>query len=80
MKVTVHAAKTTLSKLIERAHAGEEIVIARGNVPVARLVPIADAEVPCRKPGTLRGTVTIGRAFFEPLPDADLDAWEGKAQ
>ena len=35
MKVTIHAAKTTLSQLIERAHAGEEIVIARGEVPVA---------------------------------------------
>ena len=80
MKVTIHAAKTTLSKLIARAHAGEEVVIARGDVPVARLVPIATAELPRRKPGTLRGTVTIGRAFFEPLPDDEVDAWEGKVR
>ncbi len=78
MKVTIHAAKTTLSKLIERAHAGEEIVIARGDVPVARLVPIA-RRAPRRKPGTLRGLVRVPQSFFEPLPAEDLDAWEGKS-
>ena len=77
MKVTIHAAKTTLSKLIERAHAGEEIVISRGDVPVAQLVPIA-LRPPRRKPGTLRGIVKIPDRFFEPLPEEELDAWEGK--
>ena len=38
--VTIHAAKTNLSKLLARVEAGEEIVIARGNIPVARLMPI----------------------------------------
>ena len=38
--VTIHAAKTQLSKLIERAEAGEEVIIARGKTPVIRLVPI----------------------------------------
>jgi prevent-host-death family protein len=78
VKVTIHAAKTTLSKLIERAHAGEEIVIARGDVPVARLVPIV-LRGPRRKPGTLRGIVKIPDAFFEPLPEEELQAWEGKS-
>ncbi len=77
MKVTIHAAKTTLSQLIERAHAGEEIVIARGEVPVARLVPILE-QPPKRRPGTLRGLVKIPDAFFEPLPATELEAWEGK--
>jgi antitoxin (DNA-binding transcriptional repressor) of toxin-antitoxin stability system len=77
MRVTIHAAKTTLSRLIERAHAGEEIVIARGDVPVARLVPIT-AEAPKRRSGTLRGIVKIPRSFFEPLPDAELDLWNEK--
>jgi prevent-host-death family protein len=77
MKVTIHTAKTTLSKLIEKAHRGEEIVISRGDVPVARLEPIA-LRAPRRKPGTLRGVVKIPDAFFEPLPEKDLDAWEGK--
>ena len=77
MKVTIHAAKTTLSQLIERAHTGEEIVIARGDVPVARLVPIV-AQLPKRCPGTLRGIVKIPDTFFEPLPIEELEAWEGK--
>lgn len=76
MKVTVHAAKTTLSRLIERAHAGEEVIIARGKLPVARLVPILGSEAPKRKPGTLRGKVRVSKAFFEPLPAAELDAWD----
>jgi antitoxin (DNA-binding transcriptional repressor) of toxin-antitoxin stability system len=76
VKVTIHAAKTTLSSLIERAHAGEEIVIARGEVPVAQLVPITPRAIR-RKPGTLRGLVKVPKAFFEPLSDEELDAWEG---
>ena len=78
MKVTIHSAKTTLSQLIERAHRGEEIVIARGDVPVARLVPIIDRP-PRRKPGTLRGLVKIRPGFFDPLPPDELDLWNGKA-
>ena len=77
MKVTIHAAKTTLSQLIERAHAGEEVLIARGHVPVARLVPILD-QPSGRRPGTLRGLVKVPDAFFEPLPTDDLDLWNGK--
>ncbi len=75
MKVTIHAAKTTLSQLIERAHAGEEIVIARGDLPVARLVPIIE-HLPKRQPGTLCGVVQISEAFFEPLPADEIDGWE----
>lgn len=75
MKVNIHAAKTTLSKLIERAHSGEEIVIARGDVPVARLVPIIGKPAK-RQPGTLRGIVKVTKAFFEPLPADEIDPWE----
>ena len=77
MKVTIHAAKTTLSQLIERAHAGEEVVIARGDLPVARLVPIV-RDGPKRRPGTLRGVVKVPKSFFEPLPEDELDAWDGR--
>ena len=76
MKITIHAAKTTLSQLIERVHAGEEVVIARGDVPVARLVPII-GNSPKRRPGTLRGAVKVPKAFFDPLPADELDAWDG---
>jgi prevent-host-death family protein len=72
--VTVHAAKTNLSKLIERALAGEEIVIARGDQPVVKLVPVEQV-VPKREPGTLKGQFTVPDSFFDPLPDDELEAW-----
>jgi len=73
--VTVHAAKTNLSKLIEQACAGEEIVIARGKEPVVRLVPYA-ASKPARVFGAMKGRAKLTGAFFEPLPPEELDAWE----
>ena len=65
--ITMHAAKTTLSKLIERALSGEEIIIARGKIPAVRLVPVA-RPVPQRKFGAMKGRARITKAFFEPLP------------
>lgn len=73
--VTIHAAKTNLSRLIEKACAGEEVVIARGNRPVVRLVPVAQ-RVPTRQFGALKGEVVVGDDFFRPLPRGELDAWE----
>ena len=75
MRTTVHAAKTDLSRLIKRACAGEEVVIARGDTPVVRLVPVAQ---PVRKRmfGALKGKASTTAAFFEPLPASELDAWE----
>lgn len=72
--VNVHAAKTHLSRLIEEACAGEEIVIARNSEPVARLVPFA-AEQPRRQRGSLEGQVFVPDSFFDPLPASELDAW-----
>ncbi len=72
--INVHEAKTHLSRLLERVHAGEEIILAKSGKAYARLVPIRD-EAPCRRPGRLKGHV--GKAFFEPLPEVELRAWEG---
>ena len=72
--VTIHAAKTNLSRLIERACAGERVVIARGKIPVARLVPV-DAPKPRRRFGALKGRIRVTKAFFAPLPDDELNAW-----
>jgi antitoxin (DNA-binding transcriptional repressor) of toxin-antitoxin stability system len=72
--ITIHVAKTQLSRLIERALAGEDIVIARGKLPVVRIVPVNEAPVG-RKFGALKGRATVTDAFFEPLPDEELDAW-----
>ncbi|HEU4631046.1 MAG TPA: type II toxin-antitoxin system prevent-host-death family antitoxin [Gemmatimonadaceae bacterium] len=73
--VTVHVAKTNLSKLIERVCAGEEVVIARGSEPVVRLVPVAQ-EPPRRRFGALKGRLRVPEEFFEPLPAEELAGWE----
>ena len=73
--ITVHKAKTQLSKLIELVCNGEEVVIARGSKPVVRLTAIEDNKGN-RKPGALKGKINIGPEFFEPLPPQELDRWE----
>lgn len=65
--INVHAAKTQFSKLLERAEAGEEIVIARGGKPVARLAPLRGARRAARTPGLLVGRVRIAPDFDAPL-------------
>lgn len=75
---TVHQAKTNLSKLIEQAEKGEEVIIARGDTPAVKLVPVAAANKhPKRVFGAYKGLATVTDAFFEPLPDDDIAAWEG---
>jgi prevent-host-death family protein len=77
--VNVHEAKTHFSKLLERAHAGEEIILAKAGKPYARLVPIEAAPKPERKPGRWPELRNIpDSVWFDPLPDDELDAWEGK--
>lgn len=71
--INVHQAKTHLSRLLERAHAGEEIVLAKAGKPYARLMPL---EKPKRRLGFVEGY--LDDRFFEPLPQDELDAWEGR--
>lgn len=73
---TIHAAKTNLSRLVARAEAGEEVVLARGKAPVVKIVPIAIAPKPERKFGALKGKIKIGPEFFDPLPEEELKRWE----
>ena len=73
--VTIHQAKTNLSRLIEKACRGEEIIIARGPEPVVRLVPFATGKGR-RKLGILRGKLEVGSEFFEPLSSDELSRWE----
>ena len=72
---SIHAAKTQLSKLIEQAEAGGEVVIARGKTPVARLTAM-NAKPPKREFGAMRGHARVTRAFFEPLPADELNRWD----
>jgi prevent-host-death family protein len=74
-QVTIHAAKTNLSKLIEAALSGEEVIIAKGSKPMVRLVPIAQGAF---KVGLLQGKLGAGPNFFEPMDAEDIDLWEGR--
>jgi len=75
MLITIHAAKTNLSKLIDAALKGEEVIIARGDKPVVRLVPVVEKRA-------FNFTVipelvgTKAPDFLEPMSEEDLQLWE----
>jgi len=73
-QVSVHEAKTNLSRLIASALEGDDVVIARGNVPVVRLMPVKPRGT--RQFGALKGEIAIDVRFFEPLPADEIDGWE----
>ena len=74
--VNLHAAKTHLSRLVDDAAAGEEVVIAKHGKPMARLVPLA-AEPETRQLGRLAGKIRIPDNFDDPLPDEVLKSFLG---
>ena len=78
--VNVHEAKTHFSRLLERAHAGEEIILAKAGKPYARLVPMEPVPKPKRTPGRFKGQFgpIPETVWFDPLPEDELAAWEGK--
>jgi len=77
-QVNIHEAKTHLSRLVEDAARGDEIVIAKAGKPVARLVALDSARMP-RRPGALKGKIQVSDDFDAPLPDDILDLFEGGA-
>lgn len=76
VQYNLYEAKTRLSSLVERASAGEEIVIAKDGVPMARLVPLTRA-TRRRGPGGWEGRVQVAPDFDSPLPEDVLAAFEG---
>ncbi len=74
--VNMHQAKSTLSRLVERALAGEDVVIARNGEPLVRLVPVAKERKP-RVPGRLKGKVWMAPDFDE-MSEEELRDWEGR--
>jgi prevent-host-death family protein len=70
--VNVHRAKTELSRLLEAMEAGEEVIIARAGVPVARLIPVLHDE---RRPGRLVGQIRLHDDFDAPLPPELAEAF-----
>jgi prevent-host-death family protein len=73
--VTVHEAKTNLSKLIAEVLAGGEVVIARGKVPAVKIVPVDELPKKRKLLGAFKGQFELNSAFFEPLPDDELERW-----
>jgi len=73
--VGIQKAKKNLSQLIKKASAGEEVIIARGSKHLARLVAVGEVKKK-RQPGSMKGKLSIGPEFFEPLPEDELSAWE----
>jgi prevent-host-death family protein len=71
--VDIHEARTQLSRLLDQAHAGQEIVLTKAGKPYARLLPLV-AGPGQRRPGRLPGK--LDDSFFEPLPAAEIAAWE----
>ncbi len=74
----LYEAKTSLSRLVERAAAGEEIVIAKAGSPRAKLVAVRGGPRP-RKPGGWEGRVRMSKDFDAPLPDAILKGFTGRS-
>jgi len=75
--VDVHATRSQLSRLLDAAAAGEEVIIAKAGKPVARLVPFKEKKEP-RKLGTLAGKLHVPDDFDDPLPDDVLADFEGR--
>ena len=76
VKVNVHEAKTNLSRLLAQVESGEDVVIARSGTPVARLVRVQTRGK--RQFGSMKGRIKIDDSFFDPLPEDELAAWEGR--
>lgn len=73
-------AKACLPELVERANAGEVIIVARAGKPRARLVPMEDGKAKLRNPGKGKGRFKVLRGFDDPLPDEILALFEGSVR
>ncbi len=73
----LYEAKSQLSRLVDRAAAGEEIIIGKNGRPLAKLVPVRRRGIR-RRPGGWKGKVVIRKDFDEPLPDEILRVFEGR--
>jgi len=78
--VNIHEAKTHLSRLLAKVARGDEVIIARGGKPVARLVPIQKARRMEQLLGIDKGRLWIAEDFDEPLPEEILAAFEAKGE
>jgi prevent-host-death family protein len=78
VRLNVHEAKTHLSRYLERVAHGETIVLCKRNVPVAEIRPLPARREAPRPIGLAKGRIKVSRAFFQPLPDEVIEAFEGR--
>lgn len=71
---SVHQAKTHLSRILKILDMNDEVIISCNGKPIARLIPYAP-QVTKRQPGRLKNKFKIDDSFFDPLPEAELSAW-----
>lgn len=80
--VTIHEAKTHLSRLVAAVEAGEEVILARGKQPVAKIVPLQKPAKAKRELGWLRhdtrGRDPLAYGFWDPMPPDELALWNGE--
>jgi prevent-host-death family protein len=74
--INVHQAKTQFSRLLEQAHQGQEIILAKAGKPYARMVPLVSDVARPRQPGQLKWLALDADAVLAPLSGGELDAWE----
>ncbi len=78
IRLNIHEAKTHLSRHLARLEAGETILLCRRNEPIAEIRPLRRASAKPRPFGLSKGVYTVPPAFFEPLPDEEIAAFEGE--
>jgi len=78
IRLNIHEAKTHLSRYLPRLEAGETIILCKRNVPIAEIKPIEKRRAEPRELGFMKGQFEVTDAFFEPLPDDLLAAFEGR--
>ncbi|MGD0960817.1 MAG: type II toxin-antitoxin system Phd/YefM family antitoxin [Methylomonas sp.] len=74
-QINIHQAKTQLSKLVEEAAQGEEIIIAKAGKPIAKLVPLDKIESKPRTPGSMKGQILLAEDFDKPMSEEELALW-----
>ncbi len=77
IKINIHEAKTHLSRYLDRLAGGETIVLCKRNVPIAEIRPIRQPRSEKRPIGLAKGAFTIPEAFFEPLPEEEVESFYG---
>ena len=80
MQVNLYEAKTHLSELVDQAHAGATVIIAKAGTPMAKLVPLSEGPKQKIVFGLMKGEFEIPPSFEDALPDDLLDLFEGRGE